>query len=494
MEKISFFRKKYPKFVYRNYFYRISKNNLEIFFDFKIEPDIYFKPKIIIENVDKKRIEKMGNGVLNNLIFHLGLMEIPSYWKATCSPEIEIRAGHLNKKQINWWKNLIMNGMGQFFYENRIDFTAPDFLNIQISSILINYPMVELTSIEEIDRKETNRKETNRKKVLAAVGGGKDSIVALELLKKGRGEIRCFSLNPTPAAKKIMGLAGCKKPIIVERKIDKRLLELNRRGYLNGHTPFSAYLAFLSILLAEIFGCQFVAFSNERSANEGNVKYLGKTINHQWSKSFEFEESFRDYVKKYLAKNIEYFSFLRPFYEIQIAKIFSRHSPYFKSFLSCNEARKTNSGRKKPAGKWCGNCPKCLFVFAILYPFLQEKILIQIFGQDLFDKKDLLPVMLELIGVRKFKPLECVGTKRESLIAFYLSWKKYGGQTLVKLPYLLRYFQNKILSRTKPKVLVRGLPKYPYLERESEKIINSWDERNNLPKDFKKALISSRRA
>ena len=45
-------KQKYPKFVYQKYSYQISGKNLEIFFDFRIEPDIYFKPKVIIENIE----------------------------------------------------------------------------------------------------------------------------------------------------------------------------------------------------------------------------------------------------------------------------------------------------------------------------------------------------------------------------------------------------------------------------------------------------------
>jgi len=454
-----YLRKKYPKFIYERYSYGISKNNLEILFSFRITPDIEFKPKISIENISKSNLEKLGNETLENLIFNLGLIEMVSYWKATCSPKIEIMAGSLNRKQINWWKNLITKGMGQFFYENKIDFRKPDFLEIIVPD--------KRSSTLKTKGKLTGLKN----EYLVPVGGGKDSAVTMELLKKAAKNIQCFSLNPTKAALRIMKIAGCKKPVTARREIDKRLLELNRKGYLNGHTPFSAYLAFLSLLTAAISGQKYIALSNERSSNEGNVKYLGKAINHQWSKSFEFEDKFRDYSKKYLADNIEYFSFLRPLYEIQIAKIFSKHPQYFPSFLSCNEAYKTASGTRKPTGEWCGNCSKCLFVYAILYPFLKGKQLSRIFKKDVFENEELLPTMQQLIGERGFKPFECVGTKKESLAAFCLSLGRKP-----QLPFLLRYFKTKALSKRKS------------LGKESKDILTSWNERNNLPKEFIKIL------
>ena len=469
--KIQNLRKKYPKFLYQRYSYRISENNLEIFFYFQIEPDIFFNPRIVIEDIDKSLIKRVGEKVLNNLIFHLGLIELLSYWKTTCSPEIIIKAGFLNSEQIKWWKDLIIKGMGQFFYENKIDFTKPAFLDIRC-----------LKSNQSL-KSELNRFNGKLKnRFLVPVGGGKDSIVTLEILKKTKKELSSFSLNPTDAALKIIKIAGCKNQIIARREIDPKLLELNQKGFLNGHTPFSAYLAFLSVLVTVIFDYKYIAFSNERSSNEGNLIYLGKIINHQWSKSFDFEKKFREYSKKYLAphqKNgggLEYFSLLRPLYEIQVIKLFSKYVKYFSAFLSCNVAYQTASGTKKPVKKWCGNCPKCLFVFATFYLFVTEKKLIKIFGKNLFNDKNLLPIMKELIGKRGFKPFECVGTKKESLIAFYLSWKKNREPASIKLPFLLEYFEKRIL------------PKYPNLERDARKLMNSWNNQNNLSREFEKIL------
>ena len=415
MKKIQILRKKYPKFVYQNYFWRISKNNLEILFGFKIEPDIYFRPKIIIKNIDKSQIKRVGEGLLNNLVFHLGLMEIPSYWKATCSPQIEIKAGYLNKEQIKWWQDLIIKGMGQFFYENKIKFQKPNFLIL---------PHAKPTQ-EDFP--------SEGKKVLVPVGGGKDSIVTLEKLKKQKKEINAFVVNPTQAARNVLKIAGIQKPIIVERRIYPTLLKLNKKGFLNGHTPFTAVLSFLSVFCAVLFGYKNIAFSNEKSADEGNVKYLGRTINHQYSKTSEFEKRFKNYCKKYLAKNINYFSFLRKYTELEISKMFLKYPKYFSVFSSCNAALKTG-------GRWCGNCPKCLFVYAILYSFLEKKQLLKIFGKDFFENKKLLGTMKALIGKGKAKPFECVGTYKESKKAFDLSLKK--AKKTGKIPYLLKKFNE----------------------------------------------------
>ena len=458
----NFLRKKYPRFIYKKYSYKISGKNLEIFFDFLIEPKIKFRPKIVIENIDKKQIKEVGDRVLNNLIFHLGLIELLSYWKSTCSPEIIIKAGFLNSEQIKWWKDLIIQGMGQFFYENKIDFSQPGFLKI-------------------ISKNNKNFKKFSKKlkkdKFLIAMGEGKDSIVTLELLKKKKLYLSCFVVNPNKIHFKILKKASITNPIIVERKIDPKLLESNRKGFLNGHTPVTASHSFLAVFCALLFNFSRVVFSNEKSSDEGNLKYLGKTINHQYSKSSDFEKKFQNYIKKYLASDIDYFSFLRPLSEIQIAKIFSKLPQYFPLFLSCNEAKKTYSGTEKPTLKWCCKCSKCLFVFTILYPFLEEKQLIKIFGKNLFNDKNLLPIMKELIGKKGFKPFECVGTKKETLVAFYLSWKKNRDLVSIKLPFLLEYFEKKILN---------SLPRR--ISSISEKFLRAWNDQQNLPKKFEKIL------
>jgi len=422
--KSEILRRKYPKFVFNYFDFKLKKKGFEIRFDFKIEPDIQFSPRVLIEGIDEKEVKRVGERALKNLIFNLGMIETLSYWKATCSPKIEILAGSLNEEQIKWWKDLILKGMGQFFFENKINFLERNFLKIESFG----------GKFERFEGK------LNENKILVPVGGGKDSVVTIEYLKKLKKDLILFCLNPNENQKKIIEISGIRKKVFVKREIDKKLLELNQMGFLNGHTPFTAYLCFLSVLVAVLKDCKFIAFSNEKSSNEGNVKYLGRIINHQYSKSEDFEKKFRFYSKKYLAKDMECFSLLRNLYELEISALFSQFPQYFNAFLSCNVAFQTKSGTKKPIKKWCGKCPKCLFVFASLYPFIGERV-IKIFGKNLFEDKKLLPLMLQLIGKKKFKPFECVGTKRESFLAFKLSLQRWKRENK-KLPFLLKKFSN----------------------------------------------------
>lgn len=437
MLKTKELRKRYPVFLYKSYSSEYKKGGLHISFDFAVPPDILFHPRVVVKNVSPIDLKRVGKSTLKNLIFHLGLIEMISYWKATCSSEIVVEAGHLTKQQIAWWHDLIMKGMGEYFYKNKINFTEKNFL-----TLTLGHPHYD--SHGYINKTKLYQQKL-KKQTLVPVGGGKDAVVTLELLKKIPH--RAFLLNPKQEQLAILKIARAKNPIVVERTIDPRLLELNRGGYLNGHTPFSAYLAFLTTLVAILFNHKYIALSNERSSNEGNVRYLGKTINHQYSKSFDFEKRFRSYTKTYLAKEVEYFSFLRPLYELQIARMFARYPKYFPAFLSCNEAHKTTSGTRKPTGipafalrraqgygeaRWCGKCAKCLFVFISLYPFIGEKQTTKIFKKNLLKDKMLKPLLGELMGKRKFKPFECVGTTRESKVALLLSLQKKKDHQMLK--------------------------------------------------------------
>lgn len=193
---------------------------------------------------------------------------------------------------------------------------------------------------------------------------------------------------------------------------------------------------------------KYIALSNEDSANENNVK--GEEVNHQYSKSFEYENDFRKYVKKFLPTPVEYFSFLRPLNELQIAKLFSKLKKYHSTFKSCNV------GSKENPWKWCNNCAKCLFAFTILSPYLYssdkkgQNPLVEIFGEDLFNKESLKQTFLELLGKIDVKPFDCVGTFEE--VNFAVS-KTIGNleNNNKDLPLLLKYYKDnyKLVDTTK---------------------------------------------
>ena len=231
-------RQKHNKFSYDSFDYKFEKNQLLISWQFSLSPDISFHPKLSIPIREKEIPKLKDQQTLENLIFHLGLVEMISYWKVSCAPQIDIKAGYLDPDQIDWWKKLFINGLGEFFYTNQIDFTIHNFVNIIIKS----------------NKKYQSSTINDTQSIIIPIGGGKDSIVSAELLKDYQPKPQTWTLNPIPASYAASEIAGYKQLRTANRTIDKLLIELNMNGYLNGHTPFSAYLSFFYALVGWITG------------------------------------------------------------------------------------------------------------------------------------------------------------------------------------------------------------------------------------------------
>ena len=92
---------------------------------------------------------------------------------------------------------------------------------------------------------------------LIPVGGGKDSFVTLDVLSPYKKDNLAFIINPVISAVNSAHAAGYeegKDLLIARRTLDQGMLELNRQGYLNGHTPFSAMVAFATYLTCIVHG------------------------------------------------------------------------------------------------------------------------------------------------------------------------------------------------------------------------------------------------
>lgn len=434
----------HPRFIYKRFDVVQSRETVSITYEFLIEPDIVFRPTVVIPYPDKKDVTQQ----LQSYAFHLGMIEAISYWKAACPSAFVVEAGMLTDKQIRFWEDLILHGLGEFFYRNEIDFTKEDFLNI--------------TSAGE-KHWISGQPRNNKQEDVILVGGGKDSALTIGMLKQSTRTLQTMVLNPTKAALDTLSAAGLSDPIVVTRTIDPKLFELNVTGYLNGHTPFSAYLAFLGITVAAIYGNENVIVSNEKSANEGNVMYRGMEVNHQYSKSFRFETLFRRYAQETFPDVANYLSFLRPLNDVQISMLFSKYPVFFSTFRSCNVGKKTNA--------WCGRCPKCAFTYLTLFPFLRYEDMMRIFGRDYFQDPAVIDYLYAFTGLHSVKPFECVGTRDEAKFAVYLAVREYLHEKREVPEGLLKVKSD--IGLTDDEAL-----------RLFEDIMGVWDDAHNLPPEY----------
>lgn len=406
------FRQMFPEFVYESFRYEICPDGLHLAFLFRLNDKICFEPTAFIPARPFLHPSRLHKETLDTLVFHIGMIELISYWKCVCSPTVVVKPYLLDEGQVAFWKKLYFNGLGEFFYTNGIKATEADFMTIHCEGTMA------CSSLSE------SPFGAFPAGFIVPIGGGKDSVVSLEILTPPVKDVSAESrplpliMNPRGATVECVARAGygIEDVIVINRTIHPRLLELNKQGCLNGHTPFSAMLAFYTLLASAMTGRRAdIALSNENSANESTV--VGTSVNHQYSKSLEFENDFRDYVARYISPQFNYHSFLRPLSELQIAMLFSRYPHYFDVFKSCNVGSKTDI--------WCGHCAKCLFAYIILSPFIEPQRLNAIFGRNMLDDNSLRAEFDQLRGMAETKPFECVGTVGEVNSALTMTLAKW---------------------------------------------------------------------
>lgn len=248
------------------------------------------------------------------------------------------------------------------------------------------------------------------------IGGGKDSLVAVEAIKQAGGEATAVWVGNSPL------IAACAErtglPMLnIQRELAPGLFELNRIGAWNGHIPVTAVNSAILAVAAVLYGFDSVAFANERSASAATLEYEGQQVNHQWSKGYAFEQLLADWLHTHVAVDLDYCSLLRPHSELAITRAFAKLTPYFDVFSSCNRNFKILG--PKPADRWCGQCPKCHFVFLALAPFLPKPRLLAIFGRNLLDDESQAAGFDALLEYHDHKPFECVGEGAEARAAMY---------------------------------------------------------------------------
>jgi len=380
----------YKAFIFESYLYDPVVSTLSLRYRFSGGPR--FEEKLFFD-FPPRPLPQEGSVALDRIFRLIFLMSGVSYYKAFISRTLICEPFSVDRKTAEFLQKFYEKGLAEFAFRNGISLRG--HFAIQSSGGPPAAPVVL-----DLPRR-----------TCVPVGGGKDSIVTLECLKRGGEPLVLFSLGDTEPIRACIAAAGL--PFIrVRRRLDAGLFKLTEAGALNGHVPITGILSVIALASAVMAGCDMIVMSNEHSASAPNLQIEGTDVNHQYSKSLEFEEDFAEYLKNYISPNIAYFSLLRPLSEIEIARRFAKYRGYFSLFLSCNAAF-----RQLPAARgrgWCGNCPKCRFVFLALAPSIEKTELIGVFGRNLFDDETQRDGFAELCGLKEHKPFECVGEVAES--------------------------------------------------------------------------------
>lgn len=340
----------------------------------------------------------IGSDTFDKLLELTAIVLGVSYYKllapfAIVAPEIA-----LSETEKAFVRDVYENGLGEFYARNDLE----RFGKLDIRTLSDDRPSLAAPMLQH--------------RALLPIGGGKDSLVSVALLERAGVEFTPFAVNPRGPIVSSVGKIG-RPPIYVKRTLDEEMIRLGSQpGYYNGHVPSTAINSMIAALCALLYSYDRIVLSNERSASEGNAFHNGREVNHQYSKSLQFEARIADILAAATGGALGYFSLLRPYSEAKIARLFARQRRFDHVFSSCNRNFKYD-GHNGPL--WCGECPKCHFVFLILAPEMTKGRLLGIFGQNLLANPQNEASFRELTGLAGQKPWECVGEILEAAACLY---------------------------------------------------------------------------
>jgi hypothetical protein len=323
-----------------------------------------------------------------------------SYYKLAVPPRVSLESGDPAPAQAALLEALYSEGLGEFAYTNGLSGPPrPRFGSPGRGTARIDLPSGAAPE-----------------RVLVPVGGGKDSAVALEIIRRAGLQMALFSVGDAPPIARTVAAAGAPW-LLARRTLDPAMGALNRAGALNGHVPITAIVSCIALLAAALNGFDAVAMANERSASSGNLSWAGIEVNHQFSKGLAAERALAGAVAE-IPGAPRLFSVLRPASELAIARAFAGMGRYHRAFTSCNAIFRIDPALR--AASWCCDCPKCRFVFLALAPFCSPEHLRDIFGADLLEDEAQFEGFALLTATGGHKPFECVGEEQESIAALRL--------------------------------------------------------------------------
>ena len=330
-------------------------------------------------------------------LLHLHVAAGTSYYKTAAPGEVVVEGESLSQTELDLYHHLYDEGLREFAVTNGLPVPRP------VAMVPGRGEAGHLVPPEG----------GLRPGLLVPIGGGKDSMVLIDAVR-GLGP-RLFAVNPHPLVYDLAAEAGLEL-VVVRRRLDPGLASLHEAGALNGHVPITAIVSLIAVVGAFVHGYDTVAMAVERSASEETMWVDGVPVNHQYSKSREFELLLAEVVRTTVAPELTYGSALRPYSELAIARAFAGLGRYHGTFCSCNSAFRQRAGTDD---RWCGHCPKCRFVGLMLAPFLRPDELTTVIGTDMFAD----PAQVEGFAALMSdvdKPFECVGERRESAVALRL--------------------------------------------------------------------------
>ncbi|MDB5162244.1 MAG: putative UDP-N-acetylmuramoylalanine--D-glutamate ligase [Candidatus Saccharibacteria bacterium] len=351
--------------------------------------------------------------LLDRALFLAFVLIGTSYYKTFPTSEVRFESGSLTPWQADFFSKVYQEGLSQFAFEN--DLTRDDLAHFEGS-----------TGDESAVAYEGEG-------IIALQSGGKDSLLTAVLLKEQQTSFTPWYLANGDHHPAVLDDLG-ESLLIARRVLDKDgLVAATELGAKNGHVPVTYIVQSIALIQAILMGKNEVIVSIAHEGEEPHAMIGDLPVTHQWSKTWEAEQLFAEYVARYISPDLKIGSPLRRYSELKVAQLFITHAwkDFGHRFSSCNRAN-YQQGADNTELHWCGECPKCANSFLLFAPFLDAQELHSLFGgQDLFEKPILQETFKGLLGIDGvMKPFECVGEIDELRSAYHRAQAKGGYKTV----------------------------------------------------------------
>lgn len=352
-----------------------------------------------------------GTGAVDAAARLVYLLAGVSYYKTLSPPVVDLGAVATTRAERRFLRTFFVEGLAEYAHRNGLD----------LSGLEVVGPQLERREPVRVGR--TGERDDRLARPLIPFGGGMDSIVTTEHLRRSHPDASLFVVSRSKdrfdAIERAAALTGL--PVArAERDIDPAVAdpaESSSHGFRNGHVPVTGILSAIAVMAAVIGGHTAVVMSNERSASAPTLVREGRQVNHQWSKGLAFEAGFRELLGATFDGGPAYFSYLRARSELWVAREFASLKGYHRVFRSCNRAFALDPERRLDS--WCGECDKCAFVDLVLAPYVPAADLAEVFGgREPLCVEGSAPKLRALVGTgSEPRPFECVGDEEECRVA-----------------------------------------------------------------------------
>lgn len=388
-------------FVFKDYGY--DKASRTAWFEYGHGNNHVFREAMEFEVAD----EIYDEAVFERALFLTFLTVGTSYWKCFPTREVTFEKGQITPWQADFLNKVYQEGMSQFAFENELT-------------------RDELASFVATTDERARPTSYGGEGILSLQSGGKDSLLVAQLLEENGQTYAPWYISSGLSYPEVLNELA-ERPLVARRTIDRKALEqAHAQGGKNGHVPVTFIVLSYAVLQAILTGKKTIVAAIGHEGDEPHAWIGDLPVNHQWSKTWEAEQLFAEFVERYISTDIQIGSPLRAFSELKVAGLFAGRAwkRFGASFSSCNIAN-YRQGADNSQLAWCGRCPKCANSYLLFSPFVAKDELDATIGKDLFLQPYLAQTFKGLLGIDDvIKPFECVGEIEELRKAYHLAVEK----------------------------------------------------------------------